>query len=199
MHTLSHRVTVLLQHLLKTSTSLLRSRLFIEGSVSVDVQQLHLLVDMIQSLLQVALLAVGWKVQWLERRKRPHQFFVTQKMFVLSPNLPTNRLKLLPRKIHPVLLHKSYHLLQTHTPPTLSVNLRNDGVKLKSIQPHKLLTQLLNSPIILDLLLKNLSHLPLTIVPQQLVSRQQPTPHPRTLHLRQVLSSSIRQIECEPA
>jgi hypothetical protein len=97
---------------------------------------------MIQSLLQVALFAVGWKVQGLERRKRPHQFFVTQKMFVLSPNLPTNRLKLLPRKIHPVLLHKSHHLLQTHTPPTLSVNLRNDGVKLKSIQPHKLLTKI---------------------------------------------------------
>lgn len=104
MRPLGHGVTEVVQDLLKTSFRLSRVRLLLKGNVGVDVQQFHLLVDVVHRSLKVALFPVGRKVQRLKRRKGPHQLFVAQVLLVLGSDFPADGLELFPREIYSILL-----------------------------------------------------------------------------------------------
>lgn len=95
MVSLCHWVPKLIHHLLEPRPCLL-SVLLIKRRVSINVQQLHLLVNVVHRLLKVALLAISWKVQGLKRRKCSHQLLVTQNLFIFTPNFASNCFELLP-------------------------------------------------------------------------------------------------------
>lgn len=92
---LGQRVSELVHYLLETSLGLL-THLLCEWRVGVNLQQLDLLVDVVHGLLQVALLAVGGEVEWLEGRKGSHELLVAEHSLALAPHLPADRLELLP-------------------------------------------------------------------------------------------------------
>lgn len=73
----------------------------------------------------------------------------------------------------------------------------DDSIELKSIDPDKLLSELFDGSVVLDLLLKYFSDLSLTIVFEQLVSRHKAAANAGTLHPRQVICASVGQVQSE--
>lgn len=137
MVALCHRVTKLIYYLLEPCPCLLRV-LLIKRGVSINVQQLHLLVNVVHRLLKVALLAVSRKVQGLKRRKCSHQLLVTQNLFIFTPNFASNCFELLPWELNTIGLSKLDHCYHIHISPMISINLINNCTELKSVLFHKL-------------------------------------------------------------
>ena len=153
MGSLGGWVAELLQHLLETC-SRLGSLALVERRVGIDIEDLDLLGDVVHGFLKVAAFSVGRKIQWLEGRESPHQFFVTQRPLVLGSNFPADGLELLPREIYSQLMDEIDEHLNANRPTMLLVNMAEDGVEGKPVDLDELLPKLLNGSVVLDLFLE---------------------------------------------
>ena len=75
MGTLGDGVAELLEDFLEAGFGL-TGVLLLKRGIGVDLEQLYLLVDVVDYLLEVALLSVGWEIQRLKGRKGTHHLFI---------------------------------------------------------------------------------------------------------------------------
>jgi hypothetical protein len=89
MGPLRGRVAEIFEHFLEASFSF-TWYIFLNGTVGVNLQQLHFFVNVIHGFLHVALFPIGWKIQWLEWRKGSHKFFIGERLGISAADLPAH-------------------------------------------------------------------------------------------------------------
>ena len=158
MRALGFWISELFQHLLETCPGFGWLQFWV-GRCGVDVEQFDLLGDVVHGPLQVAFFPVGGKIQGLKRRESSHKFFVAQQTLSPSSNFPTNPFELIPTKINAVLLNKPNQCLDISASSVTFINLTNNFIEDKTIVFDKLLSELFDGSIVLNLFLEELCNL----------------------------------------
>ena len=145
--------------------------LFFERRICINFKQLDLVIDIVHSLLEIALLAVSWKVQRLKRRESSHKFFIGEQLLAFASDLSANSFKLFTRELHSIKLSKVNHSQNIYISHMSLIDLVDHLIELKAIFLNEFFSEMLDSSVVLYLFFKELGYLALTIVFEQLVRR----------------------------